>query len=44
MVSNLGYKIFLMFATINIGAMLTFSLYAHFFFPFPLSRADYAGS
>lgn len=26
MVTNLGYKIFLMFATVNIGAMATFSL------------------
>jgi hypothetical protein len=26
MITNLGYKIFIMFATLNIGAMATFSL------------------
>ena len=26
MITNLGYKIFIMFATVNIGAMATFSL------------------
>lgn len=26
MVTNLGYKIFIMFATVNVGAMATFSL------------------
>jgi hypothetical protein len=26
MITTLGYKIFLMFATVNIGAMATFSL------------------
>ena len=26
MITNLGYKIFIMFATVNVGAMATFSL------------------
>lgn len=30
MISDLGYKIFLMFATVNIGAMGVFSLSVHF--------------
>lgn len=29
LVTDLGYKIFLMFATINIGGMATFALYVH---------------
>lgn len=43
MVTDLGYKIFLMFATINIGAMATFSLCVSFASPatLPLSPHMY---
>ena len=37
--TNLGYKIFLMFGTVNIGAMGLFSLYVFFVFRSPFSTA-----